>query len=70
MKEIHAIQNDDGTYRVEIHENVSSERSEGHWHVKDQTEFKTTIPRATIHICALNSQRNNSCESLTFEINN
>lgn len=55
MKEIHAYQNDDGTYRVEIIGTTHQTKTVGKHEIKEMIEAKTEIPRALLHIEALTS---------------
>lgn len=68
MKEIHAIQNDDGTYRVEIFGRTVARKHVGAIRTEDTTECSAVVPRATIHICALSGPTDDKQELLTFEI--
>ena len=53
MKEIHAYQNEDGTYRVEICGTTKDTRYLGRCKYNDTIEYKTEIPRAKLNIEAL-----------------
>lgn len=53
MKEIHAYQNEDGTYRVEICGTAKDTRFIGKNEFEELTEYKTEIPRAKLQIEAL-----------------
>ena len=53
MKEIHAYQNDDGTYRVEVFGVKFIENILGKEIIKETTESKMEIPRAQISITGL-----------------
>ena len=53
MKEIHAYQNEDGTYRVEICGTTKDTRYMGKCKYEDTIEYKTEIPRAKLNIEAL-----------------
>ena len=53
MKEIHAYQNDDGTYRVEILGVELTEQMLGKGKVRTTTESRMEVPRANIDIHAL-----------------
>lgn len=53
MKEIHAYQNDDGTYRVEIIGAKFVEKTLGKGTIRETTESKMEVPRAQINITAL-----------------
>lgn len=56
MKEIHAYQNDDGTYRVEIIGSVkTSHLQQGRGWVDETTQSTAEIPRASIQITAYTS---------------
>lgn len=68
MKEIHAIQNDDGTYKVEIFGRTVVRKHDGNIRTEDTTECATVVPRATIHICALSNPTDDKQELFTFEI--
>lgn len=57
MKEIHAYQNDDGTYRVEIVDVVKTTRTIGRKMFESTNESKTGIPRASIQIIAYKSEK-------------
>jgi hypothetical protein len=65
MKEIHAYQNDDGSFRVEITEIVCTTRFFGKHKVEDTTEKKAKIAKASIHITPF---MENNDEALTFQI--
>lgn len=67
MKEVHAYQNDDGTYRVEIVDIVKTSRTIGREIYESTTESRTEIPRATIQITAYKS-KNPSGEILIFTV--
>ena len=58
MIEIHAYQNDDGTYRVEVVDIIKATRT---------IENKIEIPKADIQITAYKS-RNPDSEILTFTV--
>ena len=67
MKEIHAYQNDDGTYRVEIIGPVKTSRiQQGKGWVDNITQSTAEIPRAKINITAL--QSNDEDEKNIFTI--
>lgn len=53
MKEVHAYQNDDGTYKVEILGVKFTEQTLGKAEIKTITESKIEIPRAQISITSL-----------------
>ena len=53
MKEIHAYQNDDGTYRVEVFGVEFTEQTLDKGEIKTITESKIEIPRAQISITGL-----------------
>ena len=53
MKEIHAYQNDDGTYRVEVLGVLFTEQTLGKGEIKTITESKIEVPRAQVSITAL-----------------
>lgn len=53
MKEIHAYQNDDGTYRVEVLGVKFAEHTLGKAEIKTITESKLEIHRAKINITSL-----------------
>ena len=53
MKEIHAYQNDDGTYRVEILGVKLTEQMLGKGKIQTTTESRMEVPRANIDITAL-----------------
>ena len=53
MKEIHAYQNDDGTYRVEVLKMQLTEKMFNKNIIKETTEAKLEIPRALINITTL-----------------
>ena len=56
MKEIHAYQNDDGTYRVEILGQVKTSRLQhGKGWIDETTQSTAEIPRAQISITGLPS---------------
>lgn len=66
MKEIHAYQNDDGTYRVEILGTTYQTKMMGKHTVKETIETKTKIPRASIQIDAYTNE--DIYEIFTFEV--
>ena len=53
MKEIHAYQNDDGTYRVEVLGIQVVEKMLGKGVIRDTIESKIEMPRAQISIVNL-----------------
>jgi hypothetical protein len=53
MKELHAYQNDDGTYRVEVYGVKFTEQTLGKGEIKTITESKMEVPRAQINIVGL-----------------
>lgn len=53
MKEIHAYQNNDGTYRVEVFGIKFTEKMLGKERIREITESKMEIPRAQINIIGL-----------------
>ena len=53
MKEIHAYQNEDGTYRVETRDVTYGTTFIGEHEFPEMTEYKTEIPRAKLHIEAI-----------------
>lgn len=55
MKEIHAYQNDDGTYRVEIFGVKFTEQTLGKGRVRTTIESRIEVPKATLSITALAS---------------
>ncbi len=57
MKEIHAYQNDDGTYRVEIVDIVKTTKVIGRKMFESTDQSKTDIPRAGIQIVAYKSEK-------------
>lgn len=68
MKEIHAYQNDDGTYRVEITRLVKIPRLQhGKGWVEETTQSTVEIPRAQISITALMSHEDKE-ECFTIKI--
>lgn len=67
MKEIHAYQNDDGTYRVEIVDIVKTTRTIGRKLFEYTDESKAEIPRAGIQIIAYKGG-NPDGELLTFTV--
>lgn len=66
MKEIHAYQNDDGTYRVEIIDTILQTKIIGKHEVKEITESKTEILRASIQITCY--QDENTGKIFTIEV--
>lgn len=66
MKEIHAYQNDDGTYRVEILGTTYQTKMMGKQTIKETIETKTKIPRASIQIDAYMNE--DTWEIFTFEV--
>ena len=66
MKEIHAYQNDDGTYRVEIIGTTYQTKMVGKQTIKETIETKTKIPRASIQIDAYTNK--DTWEIFTFEV--
>lgn len=66
MKEIHAYQNDDGTYRVEILGTTYQTKMMGKHTVKETIETKTEIPRASIQIDAYTNE--DTYEIITIEV--
>ena len=66
MKEIHAYQNPDGTYRVEIFNTVETTEVRHHETIKTTTESKTTIYRATIYITPMASLDGNEEEKFVI----
>lgn len=66
MKEIHAYQNDDGTYRVEILSTTYQTKMIGKHKVEKTIEAKTEIPRASIQINAYMNE--NTREIMTIEV--
>jgi len=67
MKEIHAYQNDDGTYRIEILDITKVTRTIGRKIFEDVKKCKTDIPRAGIHITAYKNKRSDG-EILTVTV--
>lgn len=67
MKEVHAYQNEDGTFRVEIIRSVSSIKNVGHQEIKQDVISRAEIPRASIHITAYEHTTPNSA-LMTIEI--
>lgn len=65
MKEIHAYQNDDGSFRVEIKETVCTTRLFGKHKIEDTTEKRAEIAKASIHIIPF---MENNDEALIFQI--
>ena len=65
MKEIHAYQNNDGSFRVEIMETVCTTRFFGKHEIKDTTEKRAEIAKASIHIAPFIE---NNDEALMFQI--
>lgn len=53
MRELHAYQNEDGTFRAEIHDKVEYLSAEGTKEIKDAI---VEIPRAEIELTALESK--------------
>lgn len=53
MKEIHAYQNDDGTYRVEVLGVKFTEKMLGKSTIREITDSKIEIPRAKVSITSL-----------------
>ena len=49
-KEIHAYQNEDGTYRIEMLGDMEKSYMRGHEKIKEITESKVEIGRAAIKI--------------------
>lgn len=67
MKEIHAYQNQDGTYKVNIVNSSEKTKTIGKAEVKEFSESKVEISRAEIKITAYTSDRNDG-ELLSVEI--
>ena len=65
MKEIHAYQNEDGSFKVEIIETVCVTKLLGKHEVKDTTEKKVEITKASIHISPFIA---NATEALLFQM--
>lgn len=53
MKEIHAYQNDDGTYRVEVLGVKFTEQTLGKGEIRTITESRVEVPRAQVNIIGL-----------------
>lgn len=71
MKEIHAYQNEDGTYRVEILKMKLTEKMFNKNIIKETTEAKLEIPRALIDITTLSpSDEDKSSFTITIEQEN
>ena len=66
MKEIHAYLNDDGTYRVEILGITHQTKLFNKHTMKETTETKMEIPRASIQIEAYTNE--DTYEIFTFEV--
>ncbi len=67
MREIHAYQNNDGTYKVEIVDIVKTTRTIGRKFFESTDEGKINIPRAGIQIVAYKNERPDG-ETLTFTV--
>ena len=69
MREIHAYQNDDGTYRVEIMGPVKSSRlQQGKGWVDNISQSTTEIPRAKISLTCLSPTSEDVAELFTIII--
>ena len=68
MKEIHAYQNDDGTYRVEVIGTKFIEKTFGKDIIRESTESKMEVPRAQINITALLSCDDDERKFFTLKI--
>jgi hypothetical protein len=68
MKEIHAYQNDDGTYRVEVLGVLFTEQTLGKSEIKTITESKMEVPRARISIIGLPPGDNDEGKYFTITI--
>lgn len=65
MKEIHAYQNADGSFRVEVTDTWMEKRYFGEHEIEETTHQKTEVARASIHIAPFMSGAE---ESLTFQV--